>query len=297
MHELIPLSCGDKNIISKIFAAETSRSADYCFGNYYIWDGRFRQYIAVVGNRLVTSLTRQGECWFAFPVGSGDIAPAMEYMKELCRQKDTDLKICGICAEHLPLLGEEFEVCPDRSFSDYIYRLDALAEYSGKSLHGKKNFCNRFEREHDWRFEELTQEKLPLCRELLSRWLSEEGDRLEESISFESDALSIALDSFSELNLEGGILFAEDEPIGFSIGEMLTVDTFCVHFEKAFSRVVGAYAMLCRETAKMVRNRHPDIYYINREDDMGMEKLRTSKLSYKPEYILEKYTAIWKRKK
>ena len=41
--------------------------------------------------------------------------------------------------------------------------------------------------------------------------------------------------------------------------------------------------------ARMVMAKHPDIRYVNREDDMGNPALRTSKLSYKPEEILIKY--------
>lgn len=48
-----------------------------------------------------------------------------------------------------------------------------------------------------------------------------------------------------------------------------------------------------RELTRMLMAKHPNLKYMNREDDMGLESLRTSKLSYKPEYLLKKYTARW----
>lgn len=296
MIELQPLSLKQQEKITAIFKAENSRSADFCFGNFFMWDKRFEQFTAVIGGRLVTRLTRNGETWFAFPVGEGELSPAMNYMKSYCSERGIPLKICGICDEHLHCFGDDFELLPDRYFSDYIYSVEALSSYAGKHLHGKKNFCNRFEKEHEWSFEPITMQNIPLCRDMLERWHIEEDVHLDGSIVYENDALRLAFENFGALGLEGGILIADGAVAGFTIGERLNEDTFCVHFEKAFSRIPGAYPMVCREMAKMIKSKHPDICYVNREDDMGSETLRKSKLSYKPEFILEKHVAIWQRK-
>ena len=51
--------------------------------------------------------------------------------------------------------------------------------------------------------------------------------------------------------------------------------------------------MVCREFVRMMMNKHPSLKYINREDDMGLDYLRQSKRSYKPEFLLKKYRARW----
>jgi len=51
--------------------------------------------------------------------------------------------------------------------------------------------------------------------------------------------------------------------------------------------------MVCREFARQSLKNHPGLVYINREDDMGLESLRLSKMSYRPEFKLRKFTARW----
>lgn len=70
--------------------------------------------------------------------------------------------------------------------------------------------------------------------------------------------------------------------------------TYDVHFEKAYGELQGAYAMINREFARWVRARHPEIRYLNREDDMGVEGLRKAKQSYYPDLMVEKHTAVMK---
>ena len=74
------------------------------------------------------------------------------------------------------------------------------------------------------------------------------------------------------------------------MGNRISRDTFDVNFEKSFADVQGAYPLVNREFARYIREQHPDIVYLNREDDMGLEGLRKAKESYHPVF-LEKYIA------
>lgn len=298
MLTLEDITLGRKSELDRFFAAENSRSADFNFGNIYMWDNRFKQSVAPCGDRLITLLSRKGLPYFAFPVGTGDIRPAFEQMISYCEEKGIPFKLCGICEEHLALINNAypdlFEVTEDRDYSDYLYDIRKLAAYPGKHLHSKRNFCNRFEAEHEWRFVPLDKSLITECIKMLTEWKTQSEDRLSSDYSYEEDAISRGFVHFDELGLEGGALYAEGRIIGFTVGEKISGDTFCVHFEKAFTDIDGAYPMVCREMSKLIMHRHPEICYVNREDDMGNPSLRKSKLSYKPEFILTKYTASLK---
>ena len=74
---------------------------------------------------------------------------------------------------------------------------------------------------------------------------------------------------------------------GFSLGEIVG-DTLFTHIEKADRDYEGCYQMLVAQFAQhFVRD---GVHFINREDDTGDLGLRTSKLSYHPVALLEKYT-------
>jgi len=285
----------DKPWVDEIVRNENSRSADYNFGNIYIWDRYYSQLICRFGGRMLTKLRYEGSPAFVFPIGSGPLRPAVEALREFADSRGYPLVIRGITAEHREQLEAEFpgrfRFEPETKYYDYIYRAEKLATYAGKSMHGKKNHCNRFEAEHDWRFVPLTRERIPGCLDMIVVWNEENRDRLDPSIRYEHDALIRAFAAFEKLGLEGGVLYADDRIVGFSLGEMASSDTFDVHFEKAEIDMNGAYPMVCRELTRMLVEKHPALQYINREDDMGLDSLRQSKLSYKPEYLLEKYIA------
>jgi hypothetical protein len=101
-------------------------------------------------------------------------------------------------------------------------------------------------------------------------------------------------DNYEALGFYGGLLYQNGAPVAFTAGTRLDPATIDVHFEKALPGVEGAYTMINREFVRMISDEIPEIEYFNREEDMGLEGLRRSKMSYHPDVLLMKYTATEK---
>ena len=292
------ITLNDKDWVDEIVFSVNSKSADFNFGNIYVWDNQFRQLICRYENRMLVKIRRHGIPGFSFPIGTSSLYDAVMALKEFADYRGYPFHLFGVYkdarAELEELFPGKFSFTEMPHESDYIYLADKLCTYSGKALHGKKNHCNHFEKEYpDWQFVPITRELIPACLDMLNIWQEENSARLESSVAREHDAIIRAFAAYEKLSLEGGALVCGGKIVGFSIGELCAKDTFDVHFEKADISINGAYTMVCREMAKMASKNHPELVYINREEDMGFDALRQSKLSYKPEMMLTKYMAEW----
>ena len=139
----------------------------------------------------------------------------------------------------------------------------------------------------------MTRENLRELVAMTKAWLEQNYREKHREYIGERMALARTFGNFDALGLEGGLIRSGGRVIAYTLGEMLTEDTYVLHFEKAFPDIQGAYAMINRENAKRILENHPEIVYINREEDMGLEGLRKAKESYFPEFLEEKYSARW----
>lgn len=300
MIEFKNLELSDKAWINACAAAEDSRSADFSFANMYMWDESFRQLVAEIGGRVAAKPKYRSHPFFAFPVGSGDLRAAVEELRDYAEKKGFPFCLNGVTETHRAQLEAlypgQLQFTPDRDHFDYLYEAEKLASLSGKKLHSKRNFVNRFQAEHDnWRFTPLTAETCADCLPLLEKW--EDGHSADEqqkkSVQAERAAIARAFEHFDALGLEGGALYIGEEMVAFTVGEKISSDTYDVHFEKARADIPGTYPMINREFVRYILQLHPEIRYINREDDMGLEGLRKAKLSYAPVSMVEKYSVCF----
>ena len=288
------ISVDDKEYYDSLHENFSEHGCEYSFGNLYMWGD---QYIAYIDGVAVIFSHFNGRDTYLFPVGDGDKRAALDAVMEDAAERGIPCVLTGVTHDDREALERlyphRFSFEPQRDFYDYVYSVDDLADLKGKKYHGKKGhyrkFCDAFK---GYTVQLITEDNVESVKEMLRLWYAErETSDAYYTFDMEKHALKRAFDERERLGIVGLAVAHESRVLAFSMGSRMKSDTFDVHFEKALSDVDGAYAAINCEFAKHIRENYPDVKYLNREDDMGIEGLRRAKESYKPHHMVEKLTA------
>jgi hypothetical protein len=197
------------------------------------------------------------------------------------------------CALLEQLYPGRFRFHDDRDSYDYIYDINDLADLKGRKYQRKRNHINRFHQNHPgFTVEPLTDENTVEAVLLLQKWYADRAIADPHSdFIMEQAAIFKALRDRRELGIEGLLLKHEGKTLAVTMGCKLSDTTFDVQFEKALDEADGAYPTINQEFARYLRSKHPNLLWLDREDDMGLEGLRKAKLSYCPHHMVEKHWA------
>lgn len=280
----------DRELIHRNLFTADERGCEYSFVNLFCWAD---QYVALFGATPVF-LCRYGR-WYTY------LLPQCEHPKDAidalradAHERGIRFRIFGIVpaeAERLDALyPQTFLSRSIRDSFDYIYDIERLCTLRGRKLQAKRNHCNHFEQTYpNFRVLPLTKENLPRCMDFTQQWYDEHDSAHPYSdIGEEKAAIGKAFQYFEELQMMGIAIETTDGIVAFSMGNRTHRDTFDVNFEKARMDIGGAYPIVNREFARLIHSRYPEVKYLNREDDMGIEGLRRAKESYCPDLLLEK---------
>lgn len=273
------------------------KSCEYSFTNLFLWG---RQRATFVDGSLVLFSQFDRRAVYPFPAGKADVRPALDAIIQDARARGIPCCITSLNRENIELLEQlypgRFTFQCDRDSFDYVYNIDDLAELKGRKYQKKRNHVNKFRSLYpNWRTEEMTNEHLPGVREMTSQWFAAR-QQMDPTGSFtlERRALERAFDHFEALELDGMVLLDGEKIVAFTMASRLSEDTMDVHFEKALEDVEGAYAAINQAFAQYLRGKYPQIRYLDREDDLGLEGLRKAKLSYYPDHLKEKcWARLW----
>ena len=271
-----------KSVLSEI----DTMSCEYALSNLIGWSGYYGAEIANVENCLVAKIKKNDV--FGFPKGNNWKNALIALKNEYDYPS-----FYGLTIDEKHLLEEtfpsEYVFYPSRNSFDYIYRVTDLSALSGKKYHSKRNHISYFKKNYDWSYESMNETNISECIRMNEKWYENNVENDPEGIEAERNVLNQSFTNFDKFGFIGGVLRVNGEVIAFTFGEKLNENTFVTHFEKAFADIRGAYPMINNQFALNTINNYE---YVNREDDMGSEGLRKAKLSYYPEILLEKYTAV-----
>lgn len=288
-----PITADNIRKTTEYFKYKISRTSDYTIGAMYMWRDFYNTSFTIYDDMILYKVKFLNRTSFTFPVGGGSLKKAMAALKEYCRDNEIPLWFCTVPEEAVPTLVEKFQGtipgAPSRDWADYLYNAKDLAEMAGRRYSGQRNHINKFKKLFpNYSYHKITSENLNRVTDFLIDYQKNHGK--DASLAQEELERTLELMPFlDKFNLTGGFIEVDGNIVAISVGEIIG-DTLYCHIEKANREYPGSYQMIVREFAS--HNVTDGVLYINREEDVGDEGLRTSKLSYHPVKLLDKYCVL-----
>ena len=287
----------DKKKIDNCLQNNSYRVCDFCFTNLFAWQPKFKTLFSIVEDTLFLCFENDdcNQVYYLMPVGKMPLEKSFSLIKKDAERKNIPFRMKGISNKMWQQIQEVMpdRLCykDDRNNAEYIYLSEKLISLRGKKLQSKRNHINQFKTKYpDWKYVTIqTKEDCAECLSMLEAWEAENNPNGGWALRHDFIATKTMLDYFHCLQLQGGMIRANGKIVAFTMGEPLTSDTFCVHVEKAFSDINGAYAIINQQFAEHEAAR---FMYVNREEDMGLENLRKAKMSYYPDILLQEGTLV-----
>ena len=285
------ITLDDIKIIEPFILNDKSAVSDRTLGVVYL----FRDYYSycIESDTLFLKSELENNEGFLPPMylsGDGDLFSDLKKIKEYAGNNNTETKICYLTEEEAEKIKELFNGSDpefNRDYSDYFYDKEALLTLKGKHLSGQRNFINRFKKNYpEYRTEKLSEENIWRIDKFLTEYY-EKREKASELFKDEKKNVFEFLNHVKNFGFLTLALFAGDEPVAFSVGE-IRENVLFVHEEKADASIKGSYQMIVNEFVKTYANEN--VTFINREDDSGDEGLRISKESYHPAFLLNKFS-------
>ena len=275
-------------------------------------------------------LNSSGHRVYMVPLCEKDYLPAaIKKLQADAKEQDYDFEFNNVTNAAAQIINEffpgEFTTRPDRDWAEYIYSSKALASFAGRRFSGIRNNIKHFNLEYGKnctvkRFGTSgntlgagsidgsahdddggsfcncldCDDNSEVIRDILSfqeKWLDERLNKEDyDELCAESLRITNMLENCCALHISGIAIYYKENVIGYAFGAPNSSKCFDIIAEKGDVGFRGIYQKLVSATASYVKDSYE---LINREEDVGIEGLRTSKLHYGPIYLLEKNFMTW----
>ncbi len=293
--EFKEITVEDSPVMMPYYNMRKNNTCDSVFLESFIWKEFYNVRYAIWEDKaLLWLMEYNGKCFSAMPLCKEEDLPGafgaiQQYFNEELGYPLVINLADEYAVKYLNLPEEKYFVKEQEDSRDYLYLGESLRKLSGKKLHKKKNRLNVFLRQYEGRFEYRTlgcDDKDDMWK-FLDRWRIQKGEDQEEHLDYEVRGIHDILRNCCELNIHMGGIYVDGRLEAFSVGSYNKIEDMAViHIEKANPEIPGLYQAI---NQMFLLNEFPNVQWVNREDDMGLEGLRKAKMSYNPADFARKY--------
>ena len=300
MLDFTPVTIDSINDLLPFMAKSMTRSCDYTPGNLIMWS-RFMGYrYAIEQNTLFIACKSQMDMKseaFLAPIGNLSPEESIGLLQEYCNANNIRLRLTAVPEEFIEVVKA---VLPDYvstelpQWSDYIYNAQSLATLQGKALNKKRNRYNKFINEQPGHH--YNRCNLDDTKEVIKFLASNrdcQNNREDNMRCYEHWQCMATVGNLVRYNQPAGVLRVDGKIAAFTLGEIFG-DTLYVHIEKANHEIAGSCEAINRMFVNDMLAEHPEITYVNREEDLGDPGLRQVKRAYNPAMMLNRYEVYHK---
>ena len=282
------ITLGTLSTIRQLLLADGRETSEYALSYTFPWRSPlYSVQFAQASGCGVYKFKFWGREYFSYPFGPGDKKAACAEVESLARGMGLKTKFAPVTRAEAESLGDGYLLRPLPAIADYIYRTRDLAELKGGKYQQKRNHIHRFEELGPWRYGDIDADA---CRQVLAAWLA--GHPVDAELEAELEALDRILTTPDFMGLKGGVLYLNERPVGFALGEPLSERMYLASYEKAIPSIQGAFPMVTREFA---RREAAGYEYLNRAPADGHPNLEKAKRSFHPAFMGEKFAAVQSR--
>ena len=300
MLDFLAFPLDKKNLLDSYFFSYGEGSCQHSFVSSFCMAKKYGDKFAVKDDFLF--ILRENRCTkdervYLFPLGNMEnpenVRRAVDCVIEDAHSHGAKVRFETVTENAKNFLSENFSdsfsISENRDVAEYIYDCEKLAAMQGGEYHDRRKHVRKFLETYKdrWTMENITSAHFSQMLNLSESWLKTKmNDDNRTQLMCEHTAIEKSLENWSELGMEGLVLFIDGELKGFIYGMklndksynamILKSDKTCVYVSPFLYR---SYAEYCGKTAK----------WVNLEEDLGDAGLRQMKLSYRPDHLLNKY--------
>lgn len=271
--------------------------SDFNFASLWSWDATDERMVSVLNDNLIVKFTdySTNEPLFSF-LGKNLVNETAKTLISYAKEIGVTPKLGLIPKESADEINcSALEVVEDKDNFDYLFSISDLAYLQGSKYKSKRRLSKGFERN----FQEcnidfkVTNSKdkffVSEVEKVIRKWeINKQAEEKDYELENEEFAIKKLLSASEYKEILLSLLFVNKEIVGFSIDELLPNKFVMSHFFKADKSFKGAFEFLNERVSEhLLAKGHS---YWNWEQDLGIESLHRSKVSYRPIGFIKKYT-------
>jgi len=292
-----PITLEEQVLFNDIFGRAKPEASEFTFAYLFMWRRDYNLSYAIIEDHLCLvsqSKAYMPYCFCPIPV-SGTYDPTG--FSKACRRMEEYFRDMGFqpmfarvsessVSKIIGVFGESAKILPLENTFDYVYNASDLINLPGKKYSSKRNHIHQLMRKYGgYEYVRIMEDNIPECKRIIDAWADLHETNTDPDHS-ERLACYELLDNWNRLQVKGALIKVNGRFEAFTIGELLNPETAVVRIEKANADIHGLYTLINREFCS---NEWSHVKYINREEDLGIEGLRKSKLSYNPAFMVNKF--------